>query len=30
MSEDLFNEFLAHGRCAGCGRVSRFTEFGKL
>jgi hypothetical protein len=29
-AQDLFNEFVAHGRCAGCGALSRFTDFGKL
>jgi hypothetical protein len=30
VSQNLFNEFVAHGRCIGCCRVSRFTDFGKL
>jgi hypothetical protein len=30
VSENLFNEFVAHGRCAGCGQMARFTDFGKL
>jgi hypothetical protein len=29
-AQDLFCEFVAHGRCQGCGTVTRFTEFGKL
>ena len=29
-AQDLFNEFVAHGRCVGCGALSRFTDFGKL
>ena len=30
VAEDLFNEFVAHGRCDGCGQMVRFTDFGKL
>jgi hypothetical protein len=29
-AQDLFCEFVAHGRCQGCGTVARFTDFGKL
>jgi hypothetical protein len=28
--EDFFNVFLSYGRCTSCGRVSEFTDFGKL
>jgi hypothetical protein len=28
-AENFFNEFQAHGRCASCGHLSRFTDFGK-
>jgi hypothetical protein len=29
-AQDLFCEFVAHGGCEGCGKVVRFTDFGKL
>ncbi len=29
-AQDLFNEFVAYGRCAKCGELNRFTDFGKL
>jgi hypothetical protein len=29
-AQDLFCEFVAHGRCANCGSLTRFTDFGKL
>ena len=29
-AQDLFCEFVAHGRCTGCGTITRFTDFGKL
>jgi hypothetical protein len=29
-AQDLYCEFVAHGRCQGCGTVARFTDFGKL
>jgi hypothetical protein len=29
-AENLFCEFVAHGRCQECGKLTRFTDFGKL
>jgi hypothetical protein len=29
-AQDLFCEFVAHGRCQGCSTLTRFTDFGKL
>lgn len=29
-AQDLFCEFVAHGRCQACGALVRFTDFGKL
>jgi hypothetical protein len=29
-AQDLFCEFVAQGRCQGCGTVARLTDFGKL
>jgi hypothetical protein len=29
-AQDLFFEFVAHGRCQKCGALARFTDFGKL
>lgn len=29
-AQDLFCEFVAHGRCQDCGKITRFTDFGKL
>jgi len=28
--EDFFNVFLSYGCCTSCGKVSEFSEFGKL
>ena len=29
-AQDLFCEFVANGRCQECGKIARFTDFGKL